>query len=85
MLSGISGLGSEYQIHLNHQQDGRDIMRIKAERGTDSAASDDAHLGEKVSAEIRRKILVRTQVEIVPYGSLPRTERKSRRVFDNRQ
>jgi phenylacetate-CoA ligase len=37
-----------------------------------------------VATEIRRKILVRCQVEIVDYGSLPRTERKSKRVFDLR-
>jgi len=42
-------------------------------------------LFEKVATEIRRKILVRSQVEIVSYGDLPRTERKSRRVFDDRK
>jgi phenylacetate-CoA ligase len=37
-----------------------------------------------VAHEIRQKILVRSQVEIVDYGSLPRTQRKSKRVFDER-
>jgi len=41
-------------------------------------------LAEQVITEIRRKVLVRCQVEILDYGSLPRTERKSRRVFDQR-
>ncbi|RJQ61579.1 MAG: phenylacetate--CoA ligase family protein, partial [Desulfobacteraceae bacterium] len=84
VLSGIAGIGSEYQIHLNHLEDGRDVMTIRAERGKDASAADDAALAEAVALEIRRKILVRSRVEIVPHGSLPRTERKSRRVFDNR-
>nr|MBC8246821.1 phenylacetate--CoA ligase family protein [Deltaproteobacteria bacterium] len=45
---------------------------------------DDSSLTELVGIEIRRKILVRCKVELVPQGSLPRTERKSKRVFDQR-
>ena len=41
-------------------------------------------LAENVAGEIRKKILVRSSVEIKDYGSLPRTERKSKRVFDKR-
>ena len=39
---------------------------------------------DTVADEIRSKILVRSQVEIANYGELPRTQRKSRRVFDYR-
>ncbi len=60
-------------------------MLIKAERATDADAAGDIGLSEKVGTEIRRKILVRSQVEIVDHGSLPRTERKSTRVFDHRR
>jgi len=54
------------------------------ERASDSKKTDDEYLSEQVATEIRRKILVRSEVEIVDYGSLPRTERKSKRVFDHR-
>jgi len=84
VLSRVKGIGSEFQIHLKQRESGRDMMVIKVERETGSADTDDAHLAEAVATEIRRKILVRCQVEIVDYGSLPRTERKSRRVFDHR-
>jgi len=84
VLSAIGGLGSEYQIHLRHREDGRDVMRIKIERKEDGSATDDAVLAERVAAEVRRKILVRSEVEIVDHGSFPRTERKSKRVFDLR-
>jgi phenylacetate-CoA ligase len=84
VLSQIEGIGSEYQIHLTHQPDGRDMMCIKVERGIASAPEDDSSLIELVGTEIRRKILVRCRVELVSQGSLPRTERKSKRVFDQR-
>jgi len=84
VLSGIDGLGSEYQIHLQHREDGRDVMRIKIERREDGLKAEDAALAEKVAHAVRHKILVRSEVEIVDYGTFPRTERKSKRVFDLR-
>jgi phenylacetate-CoA ligase len=60
------------------------MMLIMVERALDSKKTDDENLSEQVETEIRRKILVRCQVEILDYGSLPRTERKSKRVFDHR-
>jgi phenylacetate-CoA ligase len=85
VLSRVDGTGSEYQIHLKQRESGRDMMLIKVERTTDADAAGDSGLSEKVGTEIRRKILVRSQVEIVDHGSLPRTERKSTRVFDHRR
>ncbi|HUV77592.1 MAG TPA: phenylacetate--CoA ligase [Desulfobacterales bacterium] len=84
VLSRLDGIGSEFQIYLKQRESGRDMMLIKVEREAGSKNADDDLLAEQVATEIRRKILVRCQVEIVDYGSLPRTERKSRRVFDQR-
>ena len=84
VLSGIDGIGSEFQIHLNHQADGRDMMKIRVERKMGAQPDDDPTLADRVAAEIRGKIMVRCRVEIVDYGELPRTERKSQRVFDHR-
>jgi phenylacetate-CoA ligase len=84
ILSRIEGIGSEFQIHLTHLEDGRDMMLVKVERKSGALPENDPNLSEQVSTEIRRKILVRSKVEIIDYGSLPRTERKSKRVFDNR-
>jgi len=85
VLSGIPGIGSEYQVHLAHRDDGRDTMTLKVERAQGGSPQGDAELLEQVGQEVRRRIMVRVAVEIVDYGSLPRTERKSRRVFDHRQ
>jgi phenylacetate-CoA ligase len=84
VLSRVKGIGSEFQIHLKQRESGRDMMVIKVEREAGESLTNDAGLIEQVAAEIRHKILVRCQVEIVDYGTLPRTERKSRRVFDHR-
>jgi len=84
VLSHVNGIGSEFQIHLKQRESGRDMMAIKVEREAGESQANDVHLAEQVIAAIRHKILVRCQVEIVDYGSLPRTERKSRRVFDHR-
>ena len=83
-LSGIDGIGSEFQIHLLHREDGRDMMLIRVERATDARKDEDSGLAERVAMEIRGKILVRSRVELVDYGTLPRTQRKSQRVFDHR-
>ncbi|MBD3305750.1 AMP-binding protein [candidate division KSB3 bacterium] len=84
ILSQIDGIGSEYQIHLQHQEDGRDLMILKVERAMDAYQADDTYLKEVVSTYIRHKLLVRGEVQILDYGTLPRTIRKSQRVFDAR-
>ena len=84
ILSNTKGIGSEYQIHLARKEDGKDYMTIKVERAEDSGPSGDAALANTIEEEIKKQILVSGKVEIVNYGVLPRSERKSKRVFDNR-
>jgi len=84
VLSRISGIGSEFQIHLQQRENGRDLMSIRVERVTGAGPENDAALAERIVTDIRRKILVRCRAEIVDHGSLPRTERKSKRVYDHR-
>jgi phenylacetate-CoA ligase len=85
VLSGIGGIGSEYQVMLDRKEDGKDYMTLKVERGEGTGKSSDPQLGKKIGDEIKKQILVSANVEIVDYGVLPRSERKSKRVFDNRQ
>lgn len=84
VLSQIPGVGSEYQIHLFRREDGRDVMLLRVERTNEDSPDADRQLIELITAEVRQQILIRAHVELVEYGSLPRTERKSKRVFDNR-
>ena len=84
VLSGIEGIGSEYQIVLQRKEDGRDYMTLKVERDQGIESSRDSELGVKIADEIKKQILVSTSIEMVEYGFLPRSERKSKRVFDHR-
>jgi phenylacetate-CoA ligase len=84
VLSRTRGIGSEYQIHLNRLEDGKDHMAIRVERAEKGNPGDDSALSQVIAGEIRKKLLVSGEVEIVAYGALPRSERKSKRVFDNR-
>ncbi len=84
VLSGIKGAGSEYQVHLEHRADGRDYMTLKVEREENIHESGDKGLSEMVSKKLKSKLMVSGTVEVMPYGSLPRSEKKTRRIFDAR-
>jgi len=84
ILSEIPGLGSEYQIHLTRDEAGRDHMLLKVERGEGVEKGRADELGREVVYTVKRKLMVTPEVEVVGYGALPRSERKSQRVFDTR-
>jgi phenylacetate-CoA ligase len=84
VLSSIVEAGSEYQVHLTRRDDGKDYMTIRIECLDDFDPSRKPALVEKVQAEIKKNIMVSCEVDIVDYCSLPRSERKSKRIFDNR-
>ncbi len=84
VLSGVSDAGCEYQVHLTRKDDGKDYMTIRLECCDDLNPSQKPELAAKVQAEIKKKIMVSCEVDIVDYCALPRSERKSRRFFDHR-
>ncbi len=85
IISSIEGLGSEYQIILERKEDGKDYMTVKVERDAGTDPSNDEELSRKLFKEIKEQLFVSCTVEVVDYGSLPRTDRKSKRVFDRRE
>jgi phenylacetate-CoA ligase len=84
LLSNIEGLGSEYQIVLDRREGGKDYMTIKVERAQGGDKREDANLASAIEERIKEQILVSGKVEILSYGELPRTDRKTKRIFDNR-
>ncbi len=84
LLSTCKGISSEYQIFLYRAEDGRDYMKIKIEREPGIDSSVDHNLSQEIKNIIKENIFVSAQVEIVDYGSLPRSVGKSKRIFDNR-
>jgi phenylacetate-CoA ligase len=84
ILSHVKGVGSEYQVVLHRKEDGKDYMLIRVERATDASHHDDKHTVKTVEREIKKQVMVSADVEVVDHGTLPRSERKTKRVFDNR-
>lgn len=84
VLSSIDGIGSEYQVILERRE-GKDFMILRIERAQGTDPSQDPNTAGHVRDLVQKKVLVTPEVEIVPYASLPRSERKTKRVFDNRE
>ncbi|HAF16730.1 MAG: phenylacetate--CoA ligase [Syntrophomonadaceae bacterium] len=79
-LKETPGASSEYQVILSRQQ-GRDCiqLRVEGEQGADPAAVSSA-----CRQNIKRVIGILADIEVVPQGSLPRSEKKTKRIFDRR-
>lgn len=84
ILSAIPGLGSEYQIHLTRDDSGRDSMRLVVERAEGVETRRAPELAHEAGHQIKKQLLVSADLDIVDYAALPRSERKSQRVFDTR-
>jgi phenylacetate-coenzyme A ligase PaaK-like adenylate-forming protein len=85
LLSAIPGLGSEFQAVLSRDEaSGRDQMLLKVERGQGVDAGRVPELLHETLHQFKKQLLVTPEVQIVAYGELPRSERKSQRIFDQR-
>jgi phenylacetate-CoA ligase len=60
-------------------------MKIAVERAESGAPDQDRSLAKKIGERIKTQVLVSAEIGIVSYRSLPRSERKTKRVFDNRE
>ena len=80
LLRDIDGASSEYQIMIDHLY-GKDIMTLffEAEPGVDRAI-----LSGEVVQRFKAKIGLTVVAKAVGVGDLPRSEKKSTRIFDNR-
>jgi len=85
VLEKHAELNSEYQLELS-RVDGLDHMVVRVEKrpgASVDAAHDDA-LASAVAEDIRSQILVRSRVEVLEPGVLPRSFAKTKRVIDSR-
>ncbi|HEX3048539.1 MAG TPA: phenylacetate--CoA ligase family protein, partial [Bacillota bacterium] len=80
LLKEIKGASSEYQIKLT-KVEARDhmLLRVEAESGNDPGA-----LKERIETTFKKRIGISIEAEVLPMGGLPRSEKKSKRVFDER-
>jgi Coenzyme F390 synthetase len=82
LLSAIDGVSSEYQIMIDHLN-GKDILTLFFETPLEAGAPT-KELEQTVEALFKEKIGLLPRVKAVAMGELPRSEKKSTRVFDNR-
>jgi phenylacetate-CoA ligase len=84
ILSQVPEVGSEFQVLLERGKDGKDYMTLRVERAEKGARGEDKAVADRIEHLISHRLLVSGRVEVVDHQSLPRTERKSKRVYDNR-
>ena len=84
ILSQVPEVGSEFQVLLERGKDGKDYMTLRVERAEKGARGEDKAVADRIEHLISHRLLVSGKVEVVDHQSLPRTERKSKRVYDNR-
>jgi phenylacetate-CoA ligase len=82
LLSAIQDVSSEYQIQIDHLN-GRDILNLFFETPL-SGKSARKTLEKTVEDAFKEKIGLTPKPMAVGMGELPRSEKKSTRIFDNR-
>jgi phenylacetate-CoA ligase len=80
LLKETGGASSEYQVRLTRLA-GREhmLLRVEGEVGINAES-----LKELIGINFKRRIGVIIEAEVVPLGTLPRSEKKSKRVVDER-
>ena len=80
ILSRFPEASSEYQIRISHL-DRRDTMRLYVET---NGSVDFENLAKRIGAEVKGRIGFMPIVKVVEIGVLPRSEKKTKRVIDER-
>jgi phenylacetate-CoA ligase len=81
MLATIDNVSSEYQIIIDHLS-GKDILTLFFE--TPLNESEYQHIEKTVEAQFKAVIGITAKIKAVGIGDLPRSEKKTMRIFDNR-
>ncbi|MGN1167465.1 MAG: phenylacetate--CoA ligase family protein [Lachnospiraceae bacterium] len=80
ILKEFPEVSSEYQIRISHL-DGRDTMRIYVET---NGSVDFLDLARRIADKVKSRIGFTPLVKVVELGLLPRSEKKTKRVIDER-
>ena len=83
LLGRVDGVSSEYKIDVAHDDEkNRDIILLTVE--AEGRVSFD-RTAEKIKALFKSVLSVTPKVVVVSLGTLPRSEKKTKRVFDHRE
>ena len=82
LLQNVDGVSSEYSIAIAHDDEiNKDIMILTAEA---EGRVNFEETAKKIGEMFKSKIGVTAKITIVPVGTLPRSEKKTKRVTDYR-
>ena len=83
VLGMVDGVSSEYKIDIAHDESvNRDIIMVTAEA---EGRVDFAQTAEKIRQLFKSRLNVTPKVVVIALNTLPRSEKKTRRVFDHRE
>lgn len=83
LLQQVDGVLSEYTINIAHDEDNnRDVMIVTVE--AEGRVSFE-QAGAKIRELFKSRIGVTPKITVVPFGTLPRSEKKTKRVIDHRE
>ncbi len=80
MLSAIDGASSEYQVMIDHLN-GKDLITLFVEI---QPTANDYMMGLVIGDSFKQKIGITANIKPVSIGDLPRSEKKTTRIYDNR-
>jgi phenylacetate-CoA ligase len=81
-VRALPGSGDEFEIVLSRDDGGLDLMTVRCEHADHATAGE--QIRRRLEEEIRTRCEVRVSGEVLPPGTLPRTEFKAQRVKDRR-
>ena len=83
LLGTVDGVSSEYKIDIAHDKEkNRDVILLTVEA---EGRVNFEKTGENIKNVFKSKMSVTPKVTVVPVGTLPRSEKKTKRVFDHRE
>ena len=83
ILGMVDGVSSEYNINIAHDESvNRDVILVTVE--AEGRVSFDK-TGDTIRELFKSKLSVTPKITVVPVGTLPRTEKKAKRVIDHRE
>lgn len=83
LLSLVDGVSSEYTINIAHDDEkNKDVMLVTAEA---EGRVNFEKTGLRIRELFKSRIGVTPKVTVVPVGTLPRSEKKTKRVIDHRE
>ena len=83
MLSLVDGVSSEYNINIAHDESkNRDVMLVTCEA---EGRVEFDQVAVRLKELFKSKISVTPKITVVPVGTLPRSEKKTKRVIDHRE